>query len=187
VNDQKTKRQFWATLWNALVLNANFYETTYNTPKNRRIALIIVGLAALSHMLGSAVILIINRATLVGFCLALILDGLTIILGYYLWTFVILKIGQWIKPVDPTYGDLVSPIGIAYAPQVLNFLTLIPLLGRPIELILSVWSLLAVVVAVSQALDIKTRVAMIICLMSWIPLQIAIGFIGLVEQEIAKI
>jgi len=45
---------------------------------------------------------------------------------------------------------LLSPIGFAYAPQVLNFLTLVSLLGQPIGQVLAVWSLLAVIVAVHE-------------------------------------
>lgn len=187
MNQQQSKPTFWATLRNALALNADFYENARNTSRNRRIALVMVILAAISHVLGSAVILLINRASALGMVLALSLDGLSIILGYYLWSFVIFKIGQWLKPIDPTYGDLLSPIGIAYAPQVLNFLTLIPLLGRPIELILAVWSLLSVIVAVRQGLDIRNRWAILICLVSWVPLQMAIGFVEVAEQTIVRL
>jgi hypothetical protein len=97
-----------------------------------------------------------------------------------------LKIGQWLKPIDPTYGDLLIPIGFAYAPQVLNFLTLIPLLGRPIELILALWSLLAVIVAVRQGLDITTQRATFICLVGWPLIQIAIGFVQVLEQQLVR-
>jgi hypothetical protein len=90
----------------------------------------------------------------------------------YIW-----KIGQWLRRHPLTYGDLLIPIGFAYAPQVLNFLTLIPLLGRPIELLLALWSLLAVIVAVRQGLDIKTRWAAVICLVGWPLVQVVIGLV----------
>lgn len=172
------------TLKNALSLNADFYESAQNTPQTHRLALIIVILAALSHALGSAVILLINRAPIPILVLMLVLDGLSIILGYYFWTFTIWKVGQWLKPTDPTYGDLLSPTGFAYAPQVLNFLTLIPLLGRPIELVLAAWTLLAVVVAVRQGLDISTRRAIFIGFLGWPLIQVAIGFLQVLEQEL---
>lgn len=183
---KKGKSGVWTTLQTALVLNADLFENARNTPKNHRIALTIVLLAAVSHALGGAVILLINRATLGLLLLGVCIDALTVVAGYYIWTFVILKVGQWLKPVDPTYGDLLSPIGFAYAPQALNFLTLIPLLGRPIELILAVWSLLAVIVAVRQGLDISTRRAACICLIGWTGIQIALGFIQVLEQDVVK-
>ncbi len=175
---------FWRTLSNALLLKADFYENARNTPKNHRLALTIVLLAAVSHMLGSAVILLINRATVPVFVVALLFDGLSIVVGYYFWAFTIWKVGQWLKPIDPSYSDLLSPIGFAYAPQVLNFLTLIPLLGRPIQFVLAVWSLLAVVVAVRQALDIRTRQAALICLVGFPVVQTAIGLIQILGERI---
>jgi hypothetical protein len=174
------------TLRHALALNADFYENARNTDRNRSIALMIVCLAALSHLLGSAVILLINGTTLIGLGIALILNGLVFIGGYYFWTFVVWKIGQWLKPIDPTYQELLTPIGFSYAPQALNFLTLIPLLGRPIELLLSVWSLLAVIVAVRQGLDIRTRQAMLISVIGWVSLQTLIGLAQVLEQNLVQ-
>ncbi|MGQ4646131.1 hypothetical protein [Lyngbya aestuarii] len=146
----------------------------------------IVILAALSHALGSGLILLLNRAPFPILILALIIDTLSVVTGYYFWTFTIFKIGQRLKQIDPTYRDLLSPIGFAYAPQVLNFLTLIPLLGRPIELVLAIWSLLTVIVAVQEGLDIRNRTAVLICLVGWPLIQGAIGFIQIFEQFLAK-
>ncbi len=182
--NDKLKQGLFKTLSNALVLDASLYENARNTPKTHRLALTIVILAALSHALGSAVILLINLATIPELLVTLVIDALWLIVGYYFWTFTIWKVGQWLKPIDPTYSDLLSPIGFAYAPQVLNFLTLIPLLGRSIELILAAWSLLAVIVAVRQGLDITTRKAAFICLIGWPLIQIAIGLVQVLEQQL---
>lgn len=173
MSHHSTSPSFWTTLRKALRLESHLYENVLNTRSNRRIALTIVILASLSHMLGSGVVLLINRTPLVSFLLALVLDGLSVIAGYYLWTFLVLKIGQWLKPIDPTYQELLSPIGFAYAPQIFNFLSLIPLLGRMINFLLSIWSLLAVIVAIRQGLDLRTRSAALICLIGWLPIQFA--------------
>ncbi|MBW4632136.1 MAG: YIP1 family protein [Iphinoe sp. HA4291-MV1] len=186
VNNKQSKHGLCKTLRDALLLNASLYENARNTPKTHRLALTIVILAALSHALGSTVILIINLASLPVMIVALVIDALSIVAGYYFWTFSIWKVGQWLKPIDPNYGDLLSPIGFAYAPQVLNFLTVIPLLGRPIELILAVWSLLAVIVAVRQGLDISTTRAAIICLLGWPLIQIVIGLVQVTEQQLTR-
>jgi len=186
VSDTDAKGGLRSTLWKALSLDGNFYENARHTAKTTRIARTIVILAALSHMLGSAVILLINLASLPVLVVALLIDGLSVVGGYYFWTFTIFKIGQWCKPNHVTYKELLIPIGYAYAPQVLNFLTVIPLLGRPIELVLSVWSLLAVIVAVRQGLDISTNWAALICLVGWPLVQIAIGFIQILEQRLVQ-
>ncbi|MBW4534382.1 MAG: YIP1 family protein [Xenococcaceae cyanobacterium] len=171
------KQGLWKTLIKALSLQAEFYENVRNNSQARRIALNIVTLAALSHTLGSGVILAIERVSFPYLLPSLIINFLSVSIGYYIWTWVIWKLGQWLKPIEPTYGDLAIPIGFAYAPQTLNFLTLIPLLGRPIQLILAVWSLLAVIVAVRQGLDLSTFRSAIVCVIGWTLIQLAIGFI----------
>ncbi|WGV28039.1 Yip1 family protein [Halotia branconii] len=185
-NKKKSRSGLCRTIRYALALNGDFYENAHNTQRNRSLALSIVILAAISHAIGSGVILLINRATIFVLLTGLLIDAIAIIAGYYFWTFTIWKIGQWLKPIDPTYGDLLIPLGFAYAPQLLNFFTLIPLLGRPIELILAVWSLLAVIVAVRQGLDITTRRAAFICLVGWPLIQIAIGFVQVLEQRLVR-
>lgn len=176
MSGEDSKQSLITTLQSALILDTNLYENARNTPQTHRLARTIVILAALSHVFGSTFILLINRTTLPILVLALLLNALSVVGGYYFWTFTILKIGQWFKQPHPSYGDLLSPIGFAYAPQVLNFLTVIPLLGRPIQLVLSAWSLLAVIVAVRQGLDINTWWATLICLIGWPLVQLAVGF-----------
>lgn len=186
VGREATKPTLIQTLWNALALNAEFYENALNTSRNRGIARAIVILAALSHMLGSAVILITNRASLPVLGLALVIDGLAVGLGYYFWTLTIWKLGQWLRSSHPTYRELLIPIGFAYAPQALNFLTLIPLLGPPIEFGLAVWSLLTVILAVRQGLDISLRQAGLICLVGWPLVQVAIHFVQIFELFLVR-
>lgn len=187
MSGERSKVSLCTTLWNALALDANLYENARNTSATNRLARTIVILAAVSHALGSAVILLINLAPIPISVILLVIDALSVVGGYYFWTLTIWKIGQLLKRNSPTYGDLLSPIGFAYAPQVLNFLTLIPLLGRPIELVLSVWSLLAVIVAVREGLNISMPRAVLICLVGWPLVQVAVGFIQVLEQRVVGI
>jgi len=112
--------------------------------------------------------------------------ALAVVVGYYFWTLTIWIIGQQLKRYRLSYSDLLVPIGFAYAPQVLNFLTLVPLLGRPIELGLAAWTLLTITVAVRQGLDIQTRWALAIALIGWIPIQIAIGSVQVLQQILVE-
>lgn len=186
MSGQELKGGLRATLWNALALDANLYENAQNDLRTHRLARTIVMLAAVSHALGSAVILLINLAKPPILVLVLLVDALSVVAGYYFWTLTIWKIGHQLRPSSPSYGDLLSPIGFAYAPQVLNFLTVIPLLGRPIELVLAVWSLLAVIVAVRQGLDLTTNQAALICLVGWPLVQIAVGSVQALEQMLVR-
>lgn len=179
MSTREDKWKLTTSLREALTLDAHFYEDAPNTRKTRRVAKTIVILAAISYALGNAFILLINRVGITTFVFALILNVVSVILGYYFWTFTIWKIGDRFKHHHASYQELLVPIGFAYAPQVFNFLTLIPLLGIPIQLVLAVWSLLAVIVAVRQGLDISNVKAAIICLIGWPLIQFAVSSIQL--------
>ena len=181
---QATGTGLWQTLWQALSLNGDFYENARHTAKNYRIAVTVAILAALSHALGSGIILLINLAPPRLMAVSLVIDILSVVGGCFFWALTIWLIGKWLNRNALNYGDLLVPIGFAYAPQALNFLTVIPLLGRPIELVLSVWSLLAVIVAVRQGLDISLNWATAICLVGWPVGQVAIGLIQFLEQRL---
>jgi hypothetical protein len=104
-------------------------------------------------------------------------------IGYYFWVFTIWKVGQWFKSNPPTYQELLYPIGFAYSPQILNVITLIPLLGRPIELILAAWTLLAVMVVIRKAMTISTLWAALISLACFPVIQIVPIAIQVVAQQ----
>jgi len=52
--------------------------------------------------------------------------------------------------------------------------------------VLAVWSLLAVIVAVRQGLDISTSWAALLCLVGWPLIQVAIGLVQTFEQELVR-
>jgi hypothetical protein len=176
-------------LWDALTLNEHLYNHAHEYPQNRRIAQFIVTIAAISHAIGSTVILLVYRASLPVLLLGFVLNSLSVFLGYYFWTFTIWKIGHWLQRLSktraasiPPFKALLSPIGFAHAPQVFNFLTVIPLLGRPIEIGLAMWSLLAVIMAVRYALNISLWRSSLICVIGWPLVQIAIGVVQIMIQ-----
>lgn len=65
----------------------------------------------------------------------------------------------------------------------LNVITIIPLLGRPIELLLTVWTLLAVTVAVRCAMTITMLKAALISLLCLPVVQIVPIVIQVVAQQ----
>jgi len=173
----------WQTIWNALMLNSQLYQNAQSDLRTRRTAFTIVILAALSRALGSAIISLLNRVALPVFLITLFLGIFSVVIGYYFWTFTIWKVGQWLKSNPPTYRELLNPIGFAYSPQTLNVITLLPLLGRPIELILAAWTLLAITVAVRKAMTITTLQAALISFACFPVIQIVPIVIQVVAQQ----
>lgn len=171
------------TTWQALTLNERFYQTAQGDRTTCRSALIVVAVAALSRAVASIVISLLNRATMPVLIVTTLLGIFSVIVGYYFWTFTIWKVGQWLKLHSLPYAQLRCLVGFAYAPQVLNFLILLPLFGRPIELILSVWTLLAVSVAVAKAMNITTLRAALISSICYPVVQIVPILIQVVGQQ----
>ncbi len=94
------------------------------------------------------------------------------LIGWFLWAFVIYLIGTKLLPEPQTrsdMGELLRTIGFASAPGLLLVLGVIPILGAWASLGISIWMLVAMVVAVRQALDFKsTGRAVGVCLLGWL-------------------
>ena len=59
------------------------------------------------------------------------------------------------------WGELLRTLGFAQAPGVLAILAVIPLLGALVGIVVGIWSLVAAVVAIRQALDFDTTRAIL--------------------------
>ncbi len=173
------------TIWHALTLNERLYQTARGERKTLRSALMVVVLAALSRAIATILISLLNRATLLALIITVLLSVFTVIVCYYFWTFTIWKAGAWLKFNPPSYRQLLCPIGFAYAPQLLSFITVLPVLGRAIELILSLWTLYAVILAVSKGMRITKPQAALISLLSFPVVQIVPILIQVVAQQFA--
>ncbi len=104
-----------------------------------------------------------GRGVIVGVAAALI--------GWVAWAFLTWLIGTKFLPEPETnadVGQLLRTIGFASSPGILRAFGWIPLLGTLIEIIAWFWMLVAMVVAVRQALDYKgTGRAFLVCALGW--------------------
>lgn len=95
------------------------------------------------------------------------------LIGYCIWALLVFLIGTRVMPEPGTKADFAEVfrvVGFCAAPGVLGFLAIVPFLGPLISLVLSIWSLVAMVIGVRQVLDYSsTGKAIVVCL---------IGFIG---------
>ena len=107
----------------------------------------------------------------------LVLGTIAALLGWFIWAFLTYFIGTKLLPEPQTksdYGELLRTIGFSSSPGVLRVLGIVPLLGGILNLLTGIWMLVAMVIAVRQALDYKsTWRAVGVCLIGWI-VQIAI-------------
>ena len=94
--------------------------------------------------------------------------------GWYIWAFLTYFIGTRILPEPETHsnlGELLRTTGFSSSPGVLRVFGVIPVLGSLVFFIAAVWMLVAMVIAVRQALDYKsTGRAVGVCALGWIVL-----------------
>jgi hypothetical protein len=102
----------------------------------------------------------------------LIFGTIVALLGWFIWAFLTYFIGTRLLPEPQTkadYGELLRTIGFSSSPGVLRVLAIIPMLGAILNFIIGFWMLVAMVIAVRQALDYKsTWRAVGVCLIGWI-------------------
>ena len=152
-------------------LDAKVYEEVEADPTAMGQAMAVVAAAALAAGIGS----IGSGAT---GAVAAVVGG---IVGWFLWAVVTWLIGTKLLPEPGTSADLgqmLRTIGFSAAPGLLNVLGIIPLLGLPVSFVAAVWQLVAMVVAVQQALDYRsTGRAVLVCVIGWLfYLVLSIGF-----------
>jgi hypothetical protein len=113
---------------------------------------------------------------------SMITDAVGALVGWIAWAALTYVIGTRLLPGAQTradIGQLLRTIGFAAAPGVLRVLGTIPVLGPILYAVASVWMLLAMVVAVRQALDYTSTIrALAVCAVGWALSLILAAIIG---------
>jgi hypothetical protein len=94
------------------------------------------------------------------------------LIAWVIWAILTWLIGTKILPERQTEADvpqLLRTLGFASSPGILRFLGVIPFLGPVFLLVISIWMLIAMIIAVRQALDYSSTVRAIgVSVIGWI-------------------
>lgn len=147
----------------AAKLDVALYEEVEGDKTATGQAMTVVILSAVAAGLGS-----VRHAGVRG----LIAMSVISLVGWVVWSALTYWIGTRILPEPTTqadFGQLLRSIGFASAPGVIRVLGILPGLGALVALIAAVWMLVAMVIAVRQALDYTgTARAVGVCLIGWV-------------------
>lgn len=92
--------------------------------------------------------------------------------GWYIWAFLTYFIGTKLLPEPQTrasHQELLRTIGFSSSPGIIRLLGVIPALGQIVGFVASVWMLMAMILAVKQALDYtSTWRAVAVCVIGWV-------------------
>ncbi|HJO56064.1 MAG TPA: YIP1 family protein [Candidatus Scalindua sp.] len=152
----------------AAKLDAHLYEEVEADRSAMRQAMIVVILSGIAAGVGS-----ISQGGALGVAMGTVMG----LVGWYIWAFIIYFIGTKFLPEPQTksnVGELLRTIGFASAPGLIRVFGVFPGVEKLVFPVATVWMLVAMVIAVKQALDYKGMVrAVIVCLIGLF-VQIAI-------------
>ena len=154
---------FMDRMLRAAKFDAHLYEEVEADKSTMRQAMGVVVLSSLAAGVGSI--------TTMGFG-GILLGTLAALGGWYIWAYLTYFIGTKFLPEPQTeadLGQLLRTTGFSSSPGLIRVLGIIPGLGTVVFVVASVWMLVAMVIAVRQALDYTaTWRAVAVCAIGWI-------------------
>jgi len=163
----------------AAMLDVDLYEEVEADTSLTQEALVVVILVSLAggigNFLGGLITGSIGSA-LLGLVLAVVLG----VVSYYIWAYITYFVGTNVFNGTADMGEMLRTLGYASGPRVLSILAFIPCLGALASLVGSIWSLVAGVIAVRQALDFDTTKAVLTVIIGWVIVLILTFVLSLV-------
>ena len=158
----------------AAKLNVDFYEKVEADASYTREAFLVVLLTAVLSGIGMAL-------AYPGSGMGLFLTGiLGTLFSWVAWSGITLWIGTTVTKGPETesdMGEMLRVLGYAHSPQILILLVVIPIFGSMIAVVATIWSLVAGVVAIRQALDFTTTRALITVFIGWVMVGLLRGLL----------
>jgi len=156
-----------SALWNRMVraakLDASLYEEVEADQGAMVQAMTVVILSSVAAGIG-------NLSE--GGWRGIVMATLVALLGWFVWAYLTYLIGTKILPESQTSanpGELLRTIGFSSSPGLLRILALIPSIKGIALAIPAVWMLMAMIVAVRQALDYSSVWRAIgVCIIGWV-------------------
>jgi hypothetical protein len=169
-------RFFWR-LTGAMVLNANVFEDVEADTTATMQAMGVVLLSSLAAGIGALGLQHERPVTLA------VISVLALAM-WAVWALLTYEIGTWWLPslqTRATPGELLRTIGFASAPGIFRIVGVVPSLRVAVFAVTAVWMLVAMIVAVRQALDYtSTARAVAVCGLGWaltVGLALVIGIV----------
>lgn len=160
---EKGEFMFWHRVLRAARLEAALYEEVEADETSMLQAMAVVLLSSVAAGLATY-----DAAGLTG----LIGGTAASLISWYVWAYVTYLIGTRLLPgpnTSATHGELLRTLGFSSAPGLIRGFGVYAPLAAPLMLASAIWMLMAMVVAVRQALDYdSTWRAIGVCLVGWL-------------------
>ncbi len=147
----------------AATLDVNIYEEVEADKSATVQAIAVVIFASIAAGIGS-----FGSVGLSG----IFIGTITALIAWLVWACITYIIGVKLLPEPQTesdYGELLRTIGFSSAPGMIRIIGIIPGLSGIIFFLTGIWMLVAMIVAVRQALDYQSTLrAVVVCIAGWI-------------------
>ncbi len=164
--------RLWERMIRAAKLDVSLYEEVEADKDALKQATVVVVMSSVAAGVG---------ASSYGGIGGLIFGTVAALAGWYVWAFLAYWIGTRLLPEPQTkadYGELLRSIGFSSAPGVIRVLGIIPGFAWLVFVVASVWMLVAMVIAVRQALDYTgTLRAVGVCVIGWLIQLLALALL----------
>jgi len=122
--------------------------------------------------------------------LGMLIGVVVALAGWYIWAYLTYFIGTKLLPEPQTkadHGELLRTIGFSSSPGLIRVLGVVPVMRGIVFTIAAIWMLVAMVIAVRQALDYTgTLRAIGVCAIGWIIQAVMLGLLFFVFGGIAS-
>ena len=164
----------------SLTLNWDLWRDLVAHPDSLRFdfAVLVVVLAGLSQAASQSAVLFLNQVRPARFIASLLISAVIFTFGYFFYVLSINLIAR-IFYGAPRASELVfDSIALAYAPLILSFLSLIPYFGRGVTAVLSVYHVLALLIAVRVTFGLGPPAPVVCVGVGWLLLALLGGTVG---------
>jgi hypothetical protein len=156
----------------AAKLDVHLYEEVEADTGAMGQAMGVVVLSSVAAGIGS-----IGRVGLGG----ILMGTIAALVGWYIWAYLTYFIGAKLLPEPQTkadHGELLRTIGFSSSPGLIRVLGVIPGLAPVVFFVSGIWMLVAMIIAVRQALDYTSTLRAVgVCLIGWIIQAIILGLL----------
>ncbi len=158
-------------------LDVSLYEEVEKDEAATNQAVLVVIITSICSGIGTA----IGARGPGGLVLGLVAGIISALVGWLIWSFITYFVGTKVfkgPQTEATYGQLLRCVGFSDSPRAIAILSFIPVLGGIIAFVAMIWSLVAMVIAVRQALDFTTGRAVATCIVGFIALVVISAIVG---------
>jgi hypothetical protein len=161
----------------AAMLDVAFFNEVERDPSLNTEALLVVIIVSVAAGIGSFIGSLFGGE--IGAALLALFVGILLgIVNYYIWAYVTYFVGTNLFEGRADPGELLRVLGYASGPRVLSVFSFVPCLGPMLNLVGSIWALVAGFIGVREALDLDTGKTLVTVIIGWIIIFVISMVIG---------